>query len=77
MQTCWQPSEHPHMSLPKLGDNSAQQLINFATSEYWGIKDSARFEALMEEAKSLVTPKHCIDDTLFALVEQQRVGSGA
>lgn len=53
------------MSLPKLGDISAQQLINFATPKYWGIKDPARFQALMEEAKSLVTPGHYLGDNLF------------
>ena len=60
------------MSLPKLGDISAQQLINFATPKHWGIKDPARLRALVEEAKSLVTPGRFLSDNLFS---SRRCGS--
>ena len=53
------------MNLPKLGPLAPDQLINFQSSKSWGIRDPARFQALMEEAKSLVTPGYYLGDNLF------------
>jgi O-methyltransferase len=53
------------MTLPKLGAISAVQLINFSSPKSWGISDPERFQALMEEAKSLVTPGYYLGDNLF------------
>lgn len=53
------------MNLPKLGSISPVQLINFSTPKSWGISDPARFQALMEEAQSLVTPGYYLGDNLF------------
>jgi O-methyltransferase len=53
------------MELPRLAPIKPDQLINFATPKSWGISDPARFNALMEEAKSLVTPGYYLGDNLF------------
>jgi hypothetical protein len=53
------------MELPKLGAIQLDQLINFSTPKSWGISDPARFNALMEEAKTLVTPGYYLGDNLF------------
>ena len=44
------------MSLPRLGDIADLQVINFTSGKSWGISDPVRFQALMDEAKSLVMP---------------------
>jgi hypothetical protein len=41
------------------------QIVNFATDKSWGISDPVRFKALMDEAKSLVTPGYYYGDNLF------------
>lgn len=53
------------MKLPKLNELSLQQIVNFSTPKSWGVSDPVRFHALMEEAKSLVTPGYYLGDNLF------------
>ena len=53
------------MDLPTLKELPLDQIINFSTPKSWGISDPARFMALMEEAKSLVTPGYYFGDNLF------------
>lgn len=53
------------MDLPKLGTIELGQAVNFSSPKSWGISDPARFQALMEEAKSLVTPGYYLGDNLF------------
>jgi len=51
--------------LPQLGPLALDQVINFCTHKYWGVSDPVRFHALMEEARSLVTPGFFLGDNLF------------
>lgn len=53
------------MSLPKLSEISLTSVTNFSTDKSWGISDPVRFKALMDEAKSLVTPGYYFGDNLF------------
>lgn len=53
------------MKLPELGQLPLDQIINFSTPKSWGISDPVRFNQLMEEAKSLVTPGYYLGDNLF------------
>jgi len=53
------------MLLPKLGELSMNNTVNFSTNLSWGISDPARFAALMEEAKTLVAPGYYLGDNLF------------
>lgn len=53
------------MELPKLGALNLENVINFSSPRSWGITDVPRFQALMEEAKSLVTPGYYLGDNLF------------
>lgn len=53
------------MSLPRLGDIADLQVINFTSGKSWGISDPVRFQALMDEAKSLVMPGFYLGDNLF------------
>ena len=53
------------MDLPKLPTLNLEQIVNFYTPKSWGISDPARFNALMEEAKQLVTPGFYLGDNLF------------
>lgn len=53
------------LDLPQLGELAMDQIINFSSHKYWGISDPVRFFALMEEAKSLVTPGFYLGDNLF------------
>ncbi len=53
------------MDLPKLGAIKLDQVINFSTPKSWGISDPVRFNALMEEAKTLVTSGFYLGDNLF------------
>jgi hypothetical protein len=53
---------------PNVSEASAlrlDQVINFCSHKYWGVSDPARFFALMEEAKSLVSPGFFLGDNLF------------
>lgn len=54
------------MNLPTLKELPLDQIINFSTPEIVGYFDPVRFMALMEEAKSLVTPGYYFGDNLFA-----------
>lgn len=53
------------MDLPKLPPLNLEQIVNFYTPKSWGISDPARFAALMEEARQLVTPGSYLGDNLF------------
>lgn len=53
------------MNMPKLERIPDLQVINFSTLKSWGITDPVRFNALMEEAKSLVTPGYYLGDNFF------------
>jgi hypothetical protein len=53
------------MKLPKLSEITLDTVINFSSQKSWGISDPARFLALMEEAKSLVSPGYYFGDNLF------------
>lgn len=53
------------MNLPPLKELVLDKVINFSTPKSWGISDPVRFMALMEEAKSLVTPGYYLGDNLF------------
>ena len=53
------------MDLPKLPPLNLEQIVNFYTPKSWGISDPARFAALMEEARKLVTPGSYLGDNLF------------
>lgn len=51
--------------LPKLGEIDLNQIANFSTHHSWFIKDTERFKALMDEAKSLVAPGYYLGDNMF------------
>ncbi len=53
------------VSLPQLGDLPLDSVINFSSHKYWGISDPARFFALMEEAKTLLSPGYYLGDNLL------------
>ena len=53
------------MQLPKLEPLKLGNVINFSSPKSWGIADVPRFQALMEEAKSLVSPGYYLGDNLF------------
>lgn len=53
------------MNLPKLPTLPLDQILNFAVDKSWGISDPVRFKALLDEAKSLVTPGYYLGDNLF------------
>lgn len=53
------------MELPKLNELKLGEIINFSSPKSWGITDVPRFQALMEEAKSLVTPGYYLGDNFF------------
>lgn len=50
--------------LPRLGHLSMDRLINLSVPMYWGVSDPARFQALMDEARSLVNGYY-LGDNLF------------
>ena len=52
-------------TLPRLGELPADQVTNFVLHKYWGVSDPARFMALMEEARGLVSAGHYLGDNLF------------
>ena len=51
--------------LPKLADLPTERVINFSSHKYWGVSDPVRFQALMDEARSLVSPGYFLGDNLF------------
>ena len=60
-----QKADQKGVSLPLLGELPMERVINFASHKYWGVSDPARFKALMDEARSLVTAGHFLGDNLF------------
>jgi O-methyltransferase len=53
------------MTLPRLGELSDRQVLNFSSEKSWGVKDPIRFKSLMDEARSLVSPGYYLGDNLF------------
>lgn len=51
--------------LPPLDVPNENTLFNFKIHQHWDIKDSKRFNQLMEEAASLVPSGHYLGDNLF------------
>jgi O-methyltransferase len=51
--------------LPQLEQLTLDQIICFSSSVCWGVRDPVRFQALMEEAKSLIAPGFYLGDNLF------------
>lgn len=51
--------------LPQSGPLPMDHVINFGSHTYWGISDPQRFFALLEEARSLVSPGFYFGDNLF------------
>jgi len=60
-----QKADQTGVSLPLLGELPMERVVNFASHKYWGVSDPARFKALMDEARSLVTAGHFLGDNLF------------
>jgi hypothetical protein len=52
-------------ALPVLPELPMDRALNFATSVSWGISDPQRFQELMNELKTLVSPGFYISDNLF------------
>ncbi|MEW6688689.1 MAG: TylF/MycF/NovP-related O-methyltransferase [Pseudomonadota bacterium] len=52
------------MKLPKLNPVSPDKLLNFSVTTSWGIRDPARFHALIAEAMKLVSPGYHVGDNL-------------
>ena len=50
--------------LPRLGELPMDRLTNFSVPKHWGVSDPVRFQALMDEARSLVTGYY-LGDNLF------------
>ena len=57
--------------LPPLSPARAELIFNFDGKASWGIRDPARFQALLAEAKSLVEPGYYLGDNLFTWGAQQ------
>ena len=53
------------MKLPRLPPLALDKLLNFAAPNYWGVSDKPRFQALMDEALTLVAPGAHFGDNLF------------
>ena len=51
--------------LPKLGELSLENIINFDSPQFFGISNPARFFELMNEVKSLIAPGFYFGDNLF------------
>ena len=51
--------------LPPLSPARADLIFNFDGKASWGIRDPARFQALLAEAKTLVEPGYYLGDNLF------------
>ena len=51
--------------LPPLSPARAELIFNFDGMTSWGIRDPARFQALLAEAKTLVEPGYYLGDNLF------------
>ena len=53
------------MNLPKLKPLPLTEIINFAVPKSWGISDPVRFQQLVDELKTLITPGYYIGDNLI------------
>ncbi|MDH6504771.1 class I SAM-dependent methyltransferase [Polynucleobacter sphagniphilus] len=58
-------TEHKDTQLPKLGELSLENIINFDSPQFFGISNPARFFELMNEVKSLIAPGFYFGDNLF------------
>jgi len=58
-------SEKNVIQLPKLGELSLENIINFDSPQFYGISNPARFFELMNEVKSLIAPGFYFGDNLF------------
>jgi hypothetical protein len=53
------------LNLPILNEISLEQITQFSTHQYWGVKDNVRFAELMEKTKTLVHGGYFLGDNLF------------
>lgn len=58
-------SKKAREKLPQLPELSMDRVHNFASTMSWGISDPERFQVLMDELKTLVTPGYYLGDNLF------------
>ena len=58
-------SQNNGIELPKLGELSLENIINFDSPQFYGISNPARFFELMNEVKSLIAPGFYFGDNLF------------
>ena len=66
----------PPPTLPKLsrpGEISGDETFSFDSQTHWGVSDPARFQALMNEAKTLTAPGHYLSDNLFTWTRNNSV----
>lgn len=58
-------AQTPDQVLPALNALPLEQVMNFSSQAFWGVKDPVRFQGLLEQAKSLVEPGVYLGDNLF------------
>lgn len=59
------PTDGRGPELPTLEPLGLDRMINFGVHKYWGVSDPVRFQALLDEARSLVRPGYFLGDNLF------------
>ncbi|MGU7769496.1 tetratricopeptide repeat protein [Burkholderia sp. MR1-5-21] len=59
------PAREHAIVLPQLGELPMDRIVTFSDDLSWGISNPARFNELMAEARTLVTPGYYFGDNLF------------